>query len=214
MIRINGPLSHNNLTVVILICASFCILFVWFCCTGLPLASTKCVWTTFSSHRPLSSEQRTLINLCNINNFFLWIFLGKAKNKARCSWVLKHIYLCIFTASKYDKWHGLNKGYKAKKSCIAGILFFKQLFYFLSNITFVSHRNCSKLLVNSFGFCFPCFFPFLQITPSPLKRLFLISLSHFVAIFMSCHFFLACRWKKGSWSDFCANRQIFGSMRL
>ena len=60
-----------------------------FCSTSLPLARTRCVWSTFSSHCPLSSKQRhwlifvTLIisPLKNLKNFM------NAGNQNRGCWV-------------------------------------------------------------------------------------------------------------------------------
>ena len=42
-----------------------------FCSPSLPLARTRWVRSTFSSHCPLSSKQAPLINLSNIDNLFL-----------------------------------------------------------------------------------------------------------------------------------------------
>ena len=44
-----------------------------FCCTGLPLASTRWSWSKFSSHCPLSTN---LSQPGDIDNYSSWIFLG------------------------------------------------------------------------------------------------------------------------------------------
>ena len=52
----------------------------FFCSTGLPLASTRWVRSTVSSHYPLSSKQRHLWS--SMDYFFLWNFFGNSGPEA------------------------------------------------------------------------------------------------------------------------------------
>ena len=70
-----------------------------FCVTSLPVPSSRWVWSTFSSHSPLSSKYIRWLTTASLTIFFSVIFLGDDGNQTRGSGVQKQVCWPLFYAA-------------------------------------------------------------------------------------------------------------------